>query len=293
MADGDKLQHSLATMPKTDYAEAIPRELADRLHRELKKRGVIYELLPNGTRVSLPTRQKPPAVIIGQTGFELLPKGLRFFRAKGDRRLALPRGLGKFPEAFERVCRHYRVIRPKRHAAPKVTAKSQAVERAGTALLDVLLTGVASRRAASVRRAVSLAVTNPEAYVDRYAEQLDERGITAPQPDLHHIALVDALLDAGRLGEIDWRADPGELRDELKPLLRPYGIKLQQIWPTAVDTGADQLLREISQRLAALRHRLLIVDLHNDSYDFVIVPAASVRGLTAAAKRFGLGFRAA
>src|SRR5690349_5375866 len=75
----------------------------------------------------------------------------------------------------------------------------------------IALAKLIAPNAAAVARAVELACTDPASYVKQHAAALRERGITKPSAGLPWIALVDALLAAKHLVNIDWKCTAEDL----------------------------------------------------------------------------------
>ncbi|TNE89409.1 MAG: hypothetical protein EP330_11410 [Deltaproteobacteria bacterium] len=66
---------------------------------------------------------------------------------------------------------------------------------------------------------LALAVEDPAAYVEAFAERLDERGITKPVANLRTLALADALQACDLALVLDWRFDPEDVVEGLRTVL--------------------------------------------------------------------------
>ena len=132
------------------------------------------------------------------------------------------------------------------------------------------------------------AFDEPRAYVTTHTKRLAERGIAKPIADLAWIALIDALDDAKRLVEIDWKTDTAELVAAIQTLHR--GFKLRRLTEDEEDDLSTWELLEIAG--AALRKKdvqLAQLDMGSDSYCLVAVPIARAPDLKRLAKQGGYG----
>ena len=68
---------------------------------------------------------------------------------------------------------------------------------------------------ASLVEELTLVLHDPGAYLARFAERLDNRGIGSVRPDLPWFALVDGLIARQRAWELDWKSSPDEVWDAL------------------------------------------------------------------------------
>ncbi len=181
--------------------------------------------------------------------------------------------------------------RPKKRSSRGPTRKERLIQLTDK-VLHPLAGLLAKRQLERLGKDVALAIEDPAGYVTKHRGTLNERGITKPCPDLHAIALVDGLRAAGALGEVDWRAEPGEVRKALVPLARLHDVPLARIWPDGDDLAVDALLGVVSSELANFGKRILIVDLRNDDRDFLIIDAPIATTFAAALRRFGVQVRA-
>lgn len=138
---------------------------------------------------------------------------------------------------------------------------------------------------------VTQAFENPKAYFKAHRKRLDERNIDKPDKDLPWIALVDALIAAKGLVEIDWKTAADDLHWNLGKL----GRKKETAWLSKIDPITDdrstlELLEETGQRLLASHQlQLAALDIGSDSYCLVIIPAAIAKQLVALAKAAKFG----
>jgi hypothetical protein len=135
---------------------------------------------------------------------------------------------------------------------------------------------------------VRQAYESPEAYLDRFRERLEERGIREPIADLSWIALVDGLAARGRLAEVDWREEPGDVVWNLERIATPPD-------PSRWDWAAEEALAELAteeflrcagERLSQHGLALASLDIRSDNYPLVLVDLALIeraRGLASSA----------
>jgi hypothetical protein len=268
----------MRVVTKAKPAPSVTKARALALYRFLEGDGTLMEVLNDGTRVYRTTK-KPFAVIINGFGYELVGYQVRYFRAVRGQRLDLKdpqRQMATFTKAFQRVCRAYGLTKTPERSRPKSAAalrKAQALQRSAKQLFPDLLVGVSKVKAASIAKRVDQSILDPEAYVSRHRAELAERDIREARNDLHVYALVDALVAVGTVGEVDWRAEPREVRRAIARSLRRHGVSVTAVWPKGDDWSAEALLRELGKRLLPLRKQLMLIDLGNDSHNFFIVDA--------------------
>jgi hypothetical protein len=271
-------------------SDPIPYDVAMKLFQRLDKGHLIYEYLPDGTRVSVQKKKKPYAVMINSFGFELLPGRLRLFKWEQGARVALQdpkRQAAVFAKRFQSVCRRYGVLKkPVSSACPKPTRAQ--VARAGVALeLSKLLLWYQSPRARTIaQQRLQLACLDPEAYLERRRDALGERGIHEVTPELPVLALVDVLLSAHALSELDWRAEPREVKKALRR--RIMSTELARVWPSAEDRPAAELLRAVGQKLPSVGKQLFLLDLRNDSLYPLVVRRENATEVARTLRRFGV-----
>lgn len=132
--------------------------------------------------------------------------------------------------------------------------------------------------------------TDPASYLHTHADQLDERGIDEPIPNLAWIALIDALTDHGYLAEIDWKEAPEEITGQLRALRT--NTTHPDTW-THLDTTLHtyDFLQHTGHHLTTTGTALAVLDLESDCYPLVLLPAdratelvhlATTAGFTAA-----------
>ncbi|MFF8693693.1 hypothetical protein ACF08W_15975 [Streptomyces sp. NPDC015144] len=162
----------------------------------------------------------------------------------------------------------------------------------GTGVVAASLTAVTALLAPerpAVAERVLLAHDDPEGYARAYADELEDRGVDGPVPELLRIALVDALYAHGLLAEFDWKEHPEEIRAQLRlldsaPAVDPWGLfeDGDLLLPTY------DFLEVCGRRYREVGAALAVIDLESDCYPVVCLPAARAGELTELAGRAGI-----
>jgi uncharacterized protein DUF6630 len=141
---------------------------------------------------------------------------------------------------------------------------------------------------------VVLSEIDPLAYVRAHAEELDLRGISDPTDDLPWIALIDGLMNKGKLIELDWK-ERGEmfvkaaikiLKNEKSPEQARgalNSINVQESWK---DT---YLLNQIDQTLAPYGYSIIMIDIYSDCHPIALVRRPSIPAVMETANRIEKG----
>ena len=117
---------------------------------------------------------------------------------------------------------------------------------------------------------------NPNSfYNERNEFILSERGLTYPKHKLltPKFVLVDSLLEARQMTEVDWKEDEIEIRLWINEIAKTKGYKLNL--PTDKKYGNETLdvIQNIDKHeLRPLNYSLEILDIDSDSYVFTIIP---------------------
>lgn len=135
---------------------------------------------------------------------------------------------------------------------------------------------------------VTSAHDDPDAYLSAHADQLDDRGIDEPVPDLAWIALVDALADHDLLAEVDWKEHSEEVIGQLRALRSAPANPEAWAWLDDADTdvATHEFLDLAGARLSETGTTLAVLDIESDCYPLVLVPndrGGELVGLAAAA----------
>lgn len=103
-------------------------------------------------------------------------------------------------------------------------------------------------------------------------------------------AAINALQDAARIGVIDWRSEPDEMRAALDPMLQRHGAALDWSFLDALEARGDwnainneNLAPRVGREIAKLGLVLAHVDDSSDSYVMAIctqLEFAQIEGLT-------------
>ena len=123
---------------------------------------------------------------------------------------------------------------------------------------------------------VTSAHDDPDAYLRTHADQLDERGIDEPIPNLAWIALVDALADHDLLAEVDWKEESEEVVGQLRALRSNPANAETWTWldHTDIHVATHEFLDLAGARLRETGTTLAVLDIESDCYPLVLVPNA-------------------
>ncbi|MFF2008524.1 hypothetical protein ACFVWY_05535 [Streptomyces sp. NPDC058195] len=164
---------------------------------------------------------------------------------------------------------------------------------------DVVATSLAATAALlapahpAVAERVLLAHDDPEGYVRAYADELEERSVYEPVPELPRIALVDALYAHGLLAEFDWKEHPEEIRAQLRLL---GSAPTADPWVLFEDgdlrLATYDFLEVCGRRYRDVGAALAVIDLESDCYPVVCLRAARAAELTSLAGRAGIAVHA-
>ncbi|SFQ60703.1 DUF6630 family protein [Hymenobacter arizonensis] len=142
-----------------------------------------------------------------------------------------------------------------------------------------------------VSERLALVLRNPEMYAERFAEELEERGIVAPLPpqELRDIALIDALLSEDLAWESDWNDTAPTIAEGLNEILAQQK-RAARLKPTTLagrrEPGPEQL-DTVHDALEKLGLALVLFTLDSDSYPLGIVAEEQVEQVRALAGELG------
>lgn len=144
---------------------------------------------------------------------------------------------------------------------------------------------------------VRLAIDRPAAYLERYADELEMRGIGEVRPDLPWIALVDGLYARDAVREIDWKSDIEtifSLLDDLAALQPARPDRWEGIWENEAgedenEPMPDDVLPLIGRRLLGEGLALATIDIDSDSYVLIVLPSNRIKAAEHLAERAGYG----
>jgi len=140
---------------------------------------------------------------------------------------------------------------------------------------------------------LALVLSNPAAYQEQFAEELEERGIVAalPEQELRDLALLDALLSKDLAWESDWQETAGEIAEGLNQILTQQKRE-QRLRPAALvsrrEPGPEQL-DTVQDALEALGLALVLFPLDSDAYPLGVVADAQAKQLRQLAHELGFG----
>ena len=144
-----------------------------------------------------------------------------------------------------------------------------------------------------VSERLTLALRDPAAYQEQFAEELEERGIVAalPAQELRDLALIDALLSEELVWESDWKDVASDLvygiNETLRQQQRTHWLDEPALGRATV-TGPEAL--DIVQDLAEPASLALVLfTLDSDSYALSVVADAQADETRQLAKELGFG----
>ncbi len=142
---------------------------------------------------------------------------------------------------------------------------------------------------------LSLALRDPAAYQEEYAEELAERGIDAalPAQELRDVALIDGLLGEELLWEADWTDPVADLAYGLNETLAQQGRAerlSEQSFAGRATTGPEAL-DALQEALEPLGLALVLLPLDSDSHALSVVAEAQVEELRRLAQQLGFSLK--
>ncbi len=138
---------------------------------------------------------------------------------------------------------------------------------------------------------LALALGNPAAYQEQFAEELEERGIVAtlPAQELRDVALVDALLSEDLLWEYDLQDTAADMAEGLNELLaqqkRTTSVKVARAAGRSV--GGPEQLDALQEALEPLGLALVLLTLDSDAYPLSLVAEEQAEAARQLAKELG------
>ncbi len=122
---------------------------------------------------------------------------------------------------------------------------------------------------------VAAAHDDPDAYLRSHADQLEERGIDEPIPNLAWIALVDVLTDRGLLAEVDWKEASDEVVSQLRALRSSPANAGAWVWleDADVELPTFDFLELAGAGLRDGGTALAVLDIESDCYPLVLLRA--------------------
>jgi len=147
--------------------------------------------------------------------------------------------------------------------------------------------------AARVAERLTLALREPAAYQNQFADELAERGIKAPLPDqeLRDLALLDALLAEDVAWEADWQDTAADMAEGLNEVLTRQGQVMRlrpNVLPKTGAAGPEQL-DAVQAALEPLGLALVLFALDSDSFPLGVVAEAEAERLRGSARELGFG----
>lgn len=148
----------------------------------------------------------------------------------------------------------------------------------------------------SLAERVRLARSDAAEYVRVHAKELRLRGITKATDtnELQLIALLDGLIAANALEEIDWREDPSAAFEFVQKLrILPEGTRaVRDVHPLETEPDEESpvsaFLTTVARELSSAGLSLLAIDAGTDSHPILCVDAEKTAELTRLAREEGV-----
>ena len=157
----------------------------------------------------------------------------------------------------------------------------------------VELAGLFVPEDATLANEVELAATDSLTYAKSFRQRMALRIIDSDEPDLPWLALVDGLIDRGRLVEFDWKEDPAAVIRQLDPLLKSRVASWSWSWLKRLSTWqelpTDKLLMRIGDQLPSHGQALFCVDISSDCYPTIVCRSDIEDRATHLSKKAGFG----
>ena len=144
-----------------------------------------------------------------------------------------------------------------------------------------------------VSERLELAIRDPAAYQEQFAEELEERGIVATLPvqELRDLALLDALLSEELLWESDWKDPASELVYGVNETLRQQKRTVRLSEPATgrgpvIGPEALDIVQDLAEPVGLA---LVLFTLDSDSYALSVVADAQAEEARQLAQELGFG----
>ena len=144
-----------------------------------------------------------------------------------------------------------------------------------------------------VSKRLALALRDPAAYQEQFAEELEERGIAAalPTQELRDLALIDALLSEELVWECDWQDPAAYLVSGINETLTRQKQPMRLAEPASGRTTVTgpEALDIVQDLLEPAGLALVLLTLDSDSYALSVVADAQAEDTRRLARELGFG----
>ncbi|WP_201979170.1 DUF6630 family protein [Hymenobacter rubidus] len=144
-----------------------------------------------------------------------------------------------------------------------------------------------------VSERLALALRDPAAYQEQFAEELAERGIVTalPAQELRDLALIDALLTEELVWESDWKDRAADLVYGINETLTQQrrAIQLNESCQGRAQVTGPEALDVVQDMAEPAGLAVVLFTLDSDSYALSIVADAQVEEARKLAKELGFG----
>jgi hypothetical protein len=134
---------------------------------------------------------------------------------------------------------------------------------------------------------VRQAIEQPAQYLDRFADDLVNRGMDEPEHVTPWLALVEGLQRRGQNFELDWKLN---MDDAIWALQQLQAVQQRGLdWQALAGSKAlnHEALQEAGDYLRSQNLGLVSFDIDSDSYPLSVLEASAVAPLQALAQRVG------
>ena len=145
-----------------------------------------------------------------------------------------------------------------------------------------------------LQQEVKLALEQPQQYLQRFKNELEERGIEEPRRTLAWIALVNGLQRRNLLQELDWKEDPEELIalvgefTETHSNQKEVHATLSNLEPMLND-DIEEFLPTINRAIEKHNIQLVWLDINSDSYPLTLLKLQDLKKARILADKIGFG----
>ena len=213
------------------------------------------------------------------------------FATPADAKLALAKLVAEKTNKGYRPAKGAMVANPVKAKPAKTPSSKQPSAKGGKrrGALLALASQLGGSRGAKVAREVALAADDPARFLATTKHELFEDWDDDDTDELPWLALIEALNDAGRLAEVDWKEAGTEILAWLEKIGGAPAKRALRAGhePELDERRTDEALALFGKLLGAAGQALLVFDKSSDSFPLMVVPAADVRALISLARVAG------
>lgn len=154
-------------------------------------------------------------------------------------------------------------------------------------LCEAIMHVLAPAQTDALSAEVMLALTHPELYFSRFADELEQRGIEEPREVTPWLALVDGLQRRELGVEMDWKLG---MNDLVWNLSRLRISEERHVDYDALDVAEISGFDALTEAAACLKPQglaLAVFDIDSDSYPLVLLPVEQMAAIEELARQVG------